>query len=299
LRPGEALLEYSVGARESFAWVVTREGITGTRITGRAADWQPTGLSKYKKIYVAPDGELYGVGFAGKMPAEWPGALAIVPSGKALTLLKAPAKLAGRRVVVFADPLYEAGATAGSGLRFPRLRFSAMEAAAISRIWGRQVAQRLGAEASREALLRTKWEGVGLAHIAAHADFDSLVLSLYDGTGRALDGQLRMEDVAAMRLDKALVVLSACGTAAGKSLRGEGPMSLARAFLGAGAAGVVATLWPVDDAASARLMEAFHEGLKLKGLGPAEALRQAQMAVRREARWESPHYWAGWVYVGR
>jgi hypothetical protein len=67
----------------------------------------------------------------------------------------------------------------------------------------------------------------------------------------------------------------------------------------AGASGVVASLWKVDDEATAELMKHFYEGLFEKGLTPASALREAQLALRQQKRWQEPYYWAGFVIQGQ
>jgi CHAT domain-containing protein len=61
---------------------------------------------------------------------------------------------------------------------------------------------------------------------------------------------------------------------------------------------VVVSLWSVDDRATAVLMERFYRGLLVEGLPPAEALRQAQLALWRDPRWSDPFYWAGFVIEG-
>jgi hypothetical protein len=93
--------------------------------------------------------------------------------------------------------------------------------------------------------------------------------------------------------------LSACSTGLGKDVRGEGLISLTRGFMYAGASGVVASLWKVDDQATAQLMKLFYEGMFQKGLTPVAALRQAQLAMSKQKPWQSPYYWAGFVIQGR
>jgi hypothetical protein len=67
----------------------------------------------------------------------------------------------------------------------------------------------------------------------------------------------------------------------------------------AGASGVVASLWKVDDQATAHLMKLFYEGMFQKGLTPVAALREAQLAMSQQKAWHSPFYWAGFVIQGR
>ena len=145
-----------------------------------------------------------------------------------------------------------------------------------------------------------------MVHFAAHGLLDfqhpklsCLVLSRFDEEGRPQDGYLRLQDVYRMNLSADLVVLSACQTALGKEVRGEGLVGLTRGFFYAGASRVVASLWNVDDDASAKLMERFYK--KMLGpekLSPAAALRAAQTEMMREKRWEHAYYWAGFVLQG-
>jgi CHAT domain-containing protein len=66
----------------------------------------------------------------------------------------------------------------------------------------------------------------------------------------------------------------------------------------AGARRVVASLWQVDDLATAELMARFYHGMLKEGQRPAEALRKAQLEVSKQKRWASPFYWAGFTLQG-
>lgn len=91
------------------------------------------------------------------------------------------------------------------------------------------------------------------------------------------DGRVNAETIAAMRLPAApLVLLAGCNTARGETRRTEGTISVARAFLAAGAPRVIATLQPVDDKDAARFFVRLHE-LLARGLSPADALRAVQL----------------------
>lgn len=108
-----------------------------------------------------------------------------------------------------------------------------------------------------------------------------------------------MMDVFNLKIPAELVVLSACRTALGKEIRSEGLIGLTRAFMYAGAPRVVASLWRVDDAATAELMKSFYEGmLGPRKLRPAAALREAQLATAKQKRWRDPYYWAAFVLQG-
>jgi CHAT domain-containing protein len=125
-----------------------------------------------------------------------------------------------------------------------------------------------------------------------------VVLSLVDEHGQPQDGFLRLHEIYNLSLGADLVVLSACQTALGKEIKGEGLVSLTRGFMYAGAPRVVASLWKVDDEATAELMKRFYRGMLKEGLRPAAALRAAQMAMRQQKRWRSPRFWAGFILQG-
>ena len=163
----------------------------------------------------------------------------------------------------------------------------------------------LGAEASRELVLSGTLRGYRYVHFAAHAVFDrrrpersGIVLSPIGGDGRPRDGLLRLDDVYGLELTADLVVLSACRTALGREVRGEGRVGLTEGFFQAGAAAVVASLWSPDDRATAALMERFYRGMLRRGLAPAAALREAQLAISRERAWRAPYFWAAFVLQG-
>src|ERR1035438_10786391 len=92
--------------------------------------------------------------------------------------------------------------------------------------------------------------------------------------------------------------VEACETAIGKEAGGEGMLGLSHAFLYAGAQRVVASLWKVEDSATAKLMEYFYRGLYKRRLTPAAALHAAQIEMRRDPRWHQPYYWASFVIEG-
>ena len=98
--------------------------------------------------------------------------------------------------------------------------------------------------------------------------------------------------------DTSLVILSACNTAMGE---GGGEVkyvaSLAEAFWLAGSRSVVASLWAVNDESTSLLMTEFYKQLK-EGEGKAEALRNAQMTVRQNPKFQHPYYWAGFILFG-
>ncbi len=132
----------------------------------------------------------------------------------------------------------------------------------------------------------------------AHPALSGIVLSLVDHHGRPQDGFLRLHDIYGLRLATDLVVLSGCQTAIGADLPGEGVSSLAHGFFYAGSARVMATLWKVDDEATAAMMRAFYHGLLREHRSPAAALRAAQTSMRADPRWSDPYFWSGFVLLG-
>lgn len=188
----------------------------------------------------------------------------------------------------------------------PRLRASGREADAIAALLPpEEVSKSVGCAASRAAVTDGGLDLFRTVHFATHGFIQSdspelsrLVMSLYSEDGQRQDGFLRLSDIYGLRLSADLVVLSACRTALGKEIRGEGLVGLTRGFMYAGAARVLATLWSVQDRATAELMTAFYRGMLRDGLSPAAALRQAQLEMTRKTSWSSPFYWAGFSLQG-
>lgn len=188
----------------------------------------------------------------------------------------------------------------------PRLSQTRMEANDIATLAAEKSSlSLLGFDANRDAVLRTDWSHYAIVHFATHAlinarhpDLSGIVLSLYDRDGHAEDGFLRINDLYALNMPVDLVVLGVCDSAQGRNLGGEGVFSLARAFFHAGARRVVATLWPVDDGASAVFMHAFYRKLLQDHQTPQQALAGAQTEMRQNPRWRAAYYWSGFVVQG-
>ncbi len=137
-------------------------------------------------------------------------------------------------------------------------------------------------------------------HVAAHYHVDadrpwSSAVVLRGPDGEA--SRLRAGDVVGLRTPASLVVLAACESARGRVAAGEGVLGIGSAFLVAGARAVVATLWPVDDGATARLCTAFYDALA-RGRTVAGALDEARCRLRDDPETEHPGCWAGFVVIG-
>jgi CHAT domain-containing protein len=160
-------------------------------------------------------------------------------------------------------------------------------------------------KASRATAMSRELQQYRILHFATHGllnskhpELSGIVLSLLDEKGNPEDGFLRLQDIYNLRLPVDLVVLSACNTGFGKDVKGEGLIGLTRGFMYAGAARVVASLWKVDDEATAELMSRFYQQMLKDGQPPAAALRAAQLAIWKQKRWRSPYYWAAFSLHG-
>jgi CHAT domain-containing protein len=188
----------------------------------------------------------------------------------------------------------------------PRLAFSRREADAIaSLVSPGQARKALDFEASRQLAISGELSRYRVVHFATHALVDNrhpelsgLVLSLVNAKGVPQDGFLDLQDIYNLDLGADLVVLSACDTALGRQLDGEGMIGLTRGFLSAGASRVVASLWNVDDSSTAKLMKDFYQSMEKGGAPPARALRLAQLAMWKQQQWSAPFYWAGFTLQG-
>jgi len=229
------------------------------------------------------------------------------PSDARLALASADTDRAGG--IVDAADAQDAGLEPRSALLdapLARLPFSGREAAALAALL--PPAERLvltGVDANREAVAAAGLGRFRFVHFATHGLVDSqypslsgLALSSVDAHGARRNGFLRLDDIQALRLDAELVVLSACETALGREIRGEGLLGLTQAFMYAGARATAAGLWQVPDRATAELMSRFYEGMLARGLRPAEALRAAQLEIASERRWSDPYFWSAFVLMG-
>ncbi|MEM7584382.1 MAG: CHAT domain-containing tetratricopeptide repeat protein [Acidobacteriota bacterium] len=162
-----------------------------------------------------------------------------------------------------------------------------------------------GFDAHRERVVSGELEGYRYLHFATHGlinsrhpELSGLVFALYDAHGQLRNGFLSMDDVYSLELSAEMVVLSGCQTALGREVRGEGLLGLAHGFMAAGVPRTVASLWPVQDGATARLMTQFYHGVLTEGKTPAAALIAAQRSVRKQRLWADPYFWSAFVLLG-
>jgi CHAT domain-containing protein/tetratricopeptide (TPR) repeat protein len=302
---GSALPELQAQARRLYGLLV---GPAEARIAGA------------QRILVSPDGPLHTLAFA----ALWRGDQYLVewkPIHSVLSVTvyaelarsRRPAGDAGEpRLAAFGNPVYPplpAKASAGPevreavlrGLALVPLPSSGREVEAIAGLYPRAEVY-LGSEATEE---RAKALGpeARLIHFACHGLLDerfplnsALALSVPEPGAEGRDNGLLQawEIFESVRLDADLVTLSACDTALGREMGGEGLVGLTRAFQYAGARSVLASLWSVADLSTARFMQSFYGHLRA-GMTKDEALRAAQLEQVRDSH---PFHWAAFQLTG-
>lgn len=203
---------------------------------------------------------------------------------------------------------YDAGVSTNDATRagFERLRASSVEIGRIEALApsALQVTKLSGFDANRNRVLEAFDADYAIVHFATHGlidpnypDASGLVLSLVTASGAPSDGFLGMGDIASRHIPARLVVLSACDTATGPEIPGQGPWGLTQAFLTAGAGSVVSSLWEVPDQAAAELMGEFYRAY-FAGETVTASLRKAQLHLRSIARFHGPRAWAAFRATG-
>jgi CHAT domain-containing protein/tetratricopeptide (TPR) repeat protein len=295
-------------------------------------------IEPYRNLVIVPDSALFRVPFSAlgtahipdaktdernpsrKAPLVASKAIRIVPSVGAALYMETKAKMssATRRVsiAIFSDPVFD---LTDSRIRnkthftppaheatWKRLPSSRNEADQIRRLAvGSEVLDISGFEANRERFLGGDLEHFDVIHFATHGvyhdtipEVSGVVLSLVSEEGSPQNGFLSVQDVALLRLRARLVVLSSCQSALAGRRRGTGTLGLVAGFIAAGSDSVLASLWPVEDKATAYLMKLFYEGLLLEDLTPSEALQRAQQRMLDHHHWFRPRHWAAFAVYG-
>lgn len=205
------------------------------------------------------------------------------------------------------NDLSERGLQAVSrGSALSRLAYSSAEADAISAAAPRGTTMIVkGFAASRETAMSSLVGEFQIVHFATHGFLNSehpelsgIVLTMVNPKGVRQNGLMPLHDIYNLDLSAELTVLSACQTALGKDINGEGLVGLSHSFMSAGSKSVVASLWQVDDRATANLMRRFYESLLQQGMSTGAALRTAKLKMIKEKQWRAPYYWAGFVLQG-
>jgi len=207
-----------------------------------------------------------------------------------------------------AKPVYPIKLTVRSGdsLNIPRLPGTRQEAETIlAMVPGENKMGAFDFNASRATAMSQELGRYRIVHFATHGlsnddhpEMSGLILSLINKDGKPENGFLRLRDIYNLNLTAELVVLSACDTALGKDVKGEGLVGMVRGFMYSGTPRVLASLWKVDDEATAELMKEFYSQLLQHKLGPSAALRQAQILQMNKKSRQSPYYWAAFQLQG-
>ncbi|NNE67122.1 MAG: CHAT domain-containing protein [Pyrinomonadaceae bacterium] len=365
------LIEYKLGTKRSFMWLVTTENIEMYELPGRdiientarrfydltiendriktkQREVLAEQLGKVllpdaakeiegKRLAIVADGILQYVPYSALRAGQSQyltekNEIIVLPSASVLSQIrKNPGKTNPDRktIAVFADPVFdkndsrlskESKPAAGSqngeldrvlrdfkfGEELPRLLASRREANGISNLVNQDMRTlNTDFEADLENVETAGLANYQIVHFATHGllntshpELSGLVFSLFDKEGRSQDGFLSLNNIYNLELSSDMVVLSACQTALGKDVRGEGLIGLSRGFLYAGSSRVIASLWKVDDAATAEFMERFYRNHLQKGLPAAKALQQAKIEMKNIRRYSSPFYWSAFTLLG-
>ncbi len=335
MAPGDLLLEYLRAERATFLFAVTRDALAAFRLdsgaidgslrsfTGALANPQsmPQGIrlraaslyrallgpvegsiAKAGRVIVAADGDLYDLPFETLVPPSAGGKASYLVESKTISYVPSASTLARLGdLPVGNGPEFLGFAAPEAGGDLPFLPQVENEVRRIAELFPEQSRTFLGSAATEDRF-RAERSLIGTAkrlHFAAHGylaeDPEQMGIHLSRDPARGGDGLLQAFEILGLDLHADLVVLSACETARGQRVPGEGTLGLPRAFFYAGARSVVVSLWRAEDNATAALMVAFYRALS-QGVDKAEALRQAKL--ERIAAGDVPRLWAPFVLVG-
>lgn len=280
-----------------------------------------------KRLVIMADGLIHYISFAALpagdgRPLVADHEIVSLPSMSVLETLRdraARRPMPAKTLLVMADPVFRRddpraagvavsaeGRDSRASLAPDRLERSGLEAEAIlDLVYPDDRRGVLGFDATRHFVLEGGLAGYRIVHIATHGELNDeqpeythLVLSLLDEQGHPVEGRLYQHEIGDLDIQADLVVLSACNSALGKNVRGEGLMGMTRGFMNAGATRVIVSLWYVSEEATSMLMERFYTALLVEGKSPPAALQEAQLYLQTFPQWESPFFWAGFVLQG-
>jgi CHAT domain-containing protein len=317
----EVLVEYYAEGKEVYAFVLSKGGLQGIKLNGEGLtaevqnfrqalqDTRSTyhrdlagklynrlvrpleGAMKERNVLIVAHGPLHYLPFNalhdgnGYLIERY--SVRLLPSASVLKYLKGVGPQTAGALLAFGNP----------DLGDPQLdlKYAQAEAQNVAKVLPNSKAL-VRREASESAFKRYG-EGFKYLHIASHGTFNAdapLSSALLLAKDNANDGTLTVGELYSMRLNADLVTLSACETGLGKIANGDDVVGLTRGFLYAGSRSIVASLWKVDDEATAYLMTRFYQSLK--GTSKREALRLAQIETRK--KYPHPYYWAAFQLTG-
>jgi len=326
LGKGTAMISYFLGSKNGYIWVLKdgavkalpleetaeelgkkvsgyRYAITtqqeavaaalGGKLSGSLIQPLLEMLSGIDRLYIVPSMALHHLPFSSLPLSDGrflmqAYAVSVLPSGSSLFFLDKEISGDRESILALGNPLRDGSA--------PPLPFAEEEVRLISRNFSSNRIS-VGKDASESLIKEGRLAGTSIIHIAAHGKYNSaepLKSALLLAGDEKNDGDLETFEIFSLRINPRLVVLSACESGLGKLEGGDEIQGLNRAFLYAGAGGVVSSLWSVSDQSTSRLMEHFY-GL-LPSNTAAEALRQAQIRLMKE--YPAPLHWAPFYLVG-
>lgn len=323
IRPDETLVEFYYQGDNLYAFVIDRAGhkvvmLDGSGLVNQvqafrkatespqsenwagasralyARLWQPLeGDITAKNVIVVAHGVLHYLPFAALQRPDGSHlmdlhSLRFLPSASVLKFLKPALAQKTSSVLVFGNP--------DLGDRKLDLQFAEGEAVVVARLY--PASRLLTRKAASETAFKQTAQAYTRIHFASHGKFQAdapLTSGLYLAGDGSNDGLLTVGELYSMNINTDLVTLSACETGLGKITNGDDVVGLTRGFLYAGSRSIVASLWSVDDKATAHLMQSFYKNLAT--LDKTEALRQAQIDTRQ--KYPHPFYWAAFQLTGR
>jgi len=290
---------------------------------------EPTLDNHVQRIVIIPDDILHFLPFETlRLPegrqARWLIEQYSVSYAPSLTSLKEILQNSKRRessptkaLLAVGDPAYELngdGASSesitlksfyepGLDLTLSRLHFSLQEVEKIASYFPAKKREILvSGQASEDKIKSYDLTQFRIVHLATHCIIDdkkparsSIVLRLDQDPQE--DGLLQMREIFGLKLNADLVALSACQTAFGPFIKGEGIEGLSRALFYAGASSLLLSLWPINDQATSQLMDRFYYHLK-SHLPVEKALQKAKLELINSGPLSHPFYWAGFVLSG-
>jgi len=277
-----------------------------------------------QRLILVPDGILHQLPFAAlEMPDTFKPLglshdLVHVPSSAYLKAGKHPRAAAqfSQAVLAMADPVFSVSdprvhhrclnPSPDPGLDLPRLPFSGEIGVIQSRVPASRRRVFRGFDASRETLDKLSLADFGVLHFSTHALIDDsipeisrIVLSMVNPAGCTVDGVLRPYQLAQLHLNGSIVVLSACNTALGKRVLGEGLAGLTESLLYAGGSQLVLTLTEVDAEASSYFFSDVYRWFLPGSANMEHAVTLARRAMADSRQYSDPYYWAPFIVVGR
>jgi CHAT domain-containing protein len=366
LPPDGALLDYYLGEKESYFWLVQAGSVKFFRLPPRAQiealsapvlQLFPDVLGRKRspekqrqfeqalrrlsatlteplrnlllpaRLIVVPDGVLTRIPFAAlELSANQRMGLAHdlleIPSVAYLAAGPKPRKAGDfpKAILAIGDPVFSpddprvavkpesrAGTATPNTSTLARLPFNGDLDAVSSLVPPSRRRFLLGFDANPDTVQKQPMQDYALLHFSTHALIDDRIpelsrvaLSMVARNGRPVDGFLRPYQLAQLRLNGSTVVLSACDTALGKQVLGEGLVGFTASLFSAGAAQLVLTLSKVDAEGSSEFMsETYRNRFAARPASMEHAMTLARRSLARSSRWSDPFYWASFVIYGR